>query len=74
MPQKSLNNMKSISKIILKILGWRIKNQRPPIKKYVLIAYPHTSNQDFILGMLAKWVMKIPLNWVAKRTIFWGAA
>jgi len=64
--------MKSISKIILRILGWKIESQLPPIKKYVLIAYPHTSNWDFVLGMLAKWAMGIPLNWVAKHSLFWG--
>ena len=64
--------MKSISKIILRILGWKIESQLPPMKKYVLIAYPHTSNWDFVLGMLAKWAMEIPLNWVAKHSLFWG--
>ncbi len=64
--------MKWISKLVLKILGWKIDNQQPQQNKYVLIAYPHTSNWDFILGMLAKWAMNMPLNWVAKHSMFWG--
>jgi len=64
--------MKQISRIILKVLGWQLDLQLPQEKKYVLIAYPHTSNWDFVMGMLAKWAMSMPLNWVAKQSLFWG--
>jgi len=64
--------MKRISQMILKLLGWQLKFQLPESKKYVFIAYPHTSNWDFVFGMLAKWAMDMPLNWVAKHSIFWG--
>lgn len=53
-------------------MGWQLDEQQPSHNKYVLIAYPHTSNWDFILGMLAKWAMDMPLNWVAKHSMFWG--
>ena len=53
-------------------MGWQLDEQQPSHNKYVLIAYPHTSNWDFILGMLAKWAMGMPLNWVAKHSMFWG--
>ncbi len=64
--------MQRLSRIILKLLGWQLEEQQPEIHKYVLIAYPHTSNWDFILGMLAKWAMGMPLNWVAKHSMFRG--
>ena len=64
--------MQFICRIILKMLGWQLEEQLPATKKYVLIGYPHTSNWDFILGMLAKWAMGMPLNWVAKHSMFWG--
>jgi len=64
--------MRLICRSVLKILGWTLDERLPEAKKYVLISYPHTSNWDFILGMLAKWSMEIPLNWVAKHSMFWG--
>lgn len=64
--------MRFISRIILKMLGWQLDEQQPSVNRYVLIAYPHTSNWDFILGMLAKSAMDMPLNWVAKHSMFWG--
>ena len=64
--------MKLISQIIIKILGWELEVNLPKHNRYVLIGYPHTSNWDFVLGMFAKWAMGMPLNWVAKHSLFWG--
>jgi len=64
--------MKLISRLILKLIGWRLDERVPETRRYVLIAYPHTSNWDFVLGMLAKWALQLPLNWVAKHSMFWG--
>jgi len=62
--------MKKISLLILKLLGWTLDNQCPKLDRYVLIGYPHTSNWDFMFGMLAKWAMQMPLNWVGKHSMF----
>lgn len=64
--------MKIISRLILRLIGWKLDDRVPEIQRYVMIGYPHTSNWDFVLGMLAKWAMQLPLNWVAKHSIFWG--
>lgn len=62
--------MSWISKFILKIFGWRVINQLPDDKKYMLIAAPHTSNWDFPLGLLVKFSEKIPLNYLGKGALF----
>ena len=64
--------MKLISRFVLKLIGWRLDERAPDTKRYVMIGYPHTSNWDFVLGMLAKWGMDLPVNWVAKHSMFWG--
>jgi len=64
--------MRLISRFILKLLGWKLDERMPSTPRYVMIGYPHTSNWDFVLGMLAKWAMQLPLNWVAKHSMFWG--
>ncbi|WP_210396674.1 lysophospholipid acyltransferase family protein [Motiliproteus sediminis] len=57
--------------LILKLSGWTIDDQqRPAIKRYVLIGYPHTSNWDFVLAMLVKGALGFQFNWVAKHTLF----
>ena len=51
-------------------LGWTLVDDIPPIKRYVLIGYPHTSNWDFMLAMLFKFAVGFHFNWVAKHTLF----
>ncbi len=36
------------------------------------IVYPHTSNWDFIVGLLAKWVTRVPFRWIGKESLFRG--
>ena len=64
--------LKTVSHFILKLLGWRLDKRIPKEKKYVLIAAHHTSNWDFIYGVLAKWALDEPYMWVGKHTLFWG--
>lgn len=59
-----------LSMWILNRLGWNVKAELPELNKYVLIAAPHTSNWDFILGIVAAKAMKLEPHWIGKHTIF----
>jgi len=67
--------MKILSKFIFtKILGWKLVGSFPKnIKKYVLIGAPHTSNIDFIIGVLVRYMTKEKLNFIGKSSLFKGA-
>ena len=43
---------------------------QPVPPKSVAVFYPHTSNWDFVVGLLAKWGTAIRFRWVAKHTLF----
>lgn len=60
------------ARLILKLLGWKLIDlpQRPP--KAVVIAYPHTSNWDFPVTLLALAALPYGAKWVAKDTLFRG--
>jgi 1-acyl-sn-glycerol-3-phosphate acyltransferase len=60
------------ARLILKSLGWKLIDlpQRPA--KAVVIAYPHTSNWDFPLTLLALAALPYGAQWVAKDTLFRG--
>lgn len=60
------------SRFILKLLGWTLYEDLPPDKKFVIIGYPHTSNWDFVMGILAMWSIDRQFNWVGKHTLFRG--
>lgn len=64
--------MKTFSKILLWIWGWKITGAIPPdLKKCVIISAPHTSMWDFFFGRLgcySKGIYKI--NFMIKKEIF----
>jgi 1-acyl-sn-glycerol-3-phosphate acyltransferase len=55
---------------VLRLAGWRGVMVWPPEPRGVIIVYPHTSNWDFILGMLLKIGYGLPANWIGKTEMF----
>lgn len=44
--------MRRLSGFILKLFGWKLMDNAPTDKKFVIIAMPHTSMMDFVWGKL----------------------
>lgn len=59
-----------LSRWLLKRLGWRIINELPDDEKYMLIVAPHTSNWDFVYGVMAKSAVGLKVNFLGKDTLF----
>src|SRR5690554_6533398 len=57
---------------VLRLLGWRISGQLPNVPKAVLIAAPHTSNWDGVLGLSAIQGLKVRVNVLGKDSLFVG--
>lgn len=55
---------------LLRLLGWRLDFAGFPTPQGVAVVYPHTSNWDFVVGMLAKWALGVPANYLAKDSLF----
>jgi 1-acyl-sn-glycerol-3-phosphate acyltransferase len=60
----------AVARWILKRLGWRLLEVELPEPKGIIVAYPHTSNWDFPLAMLAKWALGWPVRFWGKDTLF----
>jgi len=59
--------------IFTKLMGWKLVNDFPKdIQKYVVIAAPHTSWQDFPIGILARNTAGIKINFIGKASLFKG--
>lgn len=60
--------------IYFKLLGWKVVGNvtmsKDTVKKVVLIAAPHTSNQDFFIALLLRQVVGIKANFVGKKELF----
>ena len=59
-----------LARFVFEGLGWRVRFEGLPARQGVLIAYPHTSNWDFIFLMLAKWSVGLELNFWGKASLF----
>ncbi|MCW8956702.1 MAG: lysophospholipid acyltransferase family protein [Gammaproteobacteria bacterium] len=64
--------LKHFAALWLRLAGWTVDKRLPDENKYVLIVAYHTSNWDFIYGILAMWAMGERFFWVGKHTLFWG--
>ncbi|MCE7864244.1 MAG: acyltransferase [Bacteroidetes bacterium CHB5] len=46
--------------LIFKIMGWKIEGTFPPdLKKYIIAVAPHTSNWDFVIGVMARSILRL---------------
>ena len=59
---------------LLHAFGWRLAWAAPPGPKGVLMVYPHTSNWDFIVGVLYRHAVGIEAQWMGKDSLFKGPA
>lgn len=59
---------KLLSKLILKILGWKVVLQGDVnvLNRCILVVAPHTHNMEYLLGNLAYWSLKKPLKIIIK--------
>jgi 1-acyl-sn-glycerol-3-phosphate acyltransferase len=55
---------------LLRLAGWRVRFNGLPARQGVVIVYPHTSNWDFVVGILAKWSIGIPVAFWGKASLF----
>ncbi len=64
--------MKKIATFILcNLFGWKTNNQFPlNLKKYVVIVAPHTSWNDFPIGIFTKTSYGIDVHYIAKHSLF----
>ena len=61
-----------LCKLILKIMGWKSVGGFPYyLKKYVVIVAPHTSNWDFIIGVLFRKALRLEkARYLGKKELF----
>lgn len=55
---------------LLRLAGWRVCFDGLPAKQGVAVVYPHTSNWDFVVGVLAKWAIGIHVTFWGKDSLF----
>jgi 1-acyl-sn-glycerol-3-phosphate acyltransferase len=57
---------------MLNAIGWNFRFKPLPGPHGIAVVYPHTSNWDFPVGLLAKWAVGLHFRWLAKDALFRG--
>ena len=63
---------KALGRLSLRLAGWRIEGTLPDVPKLVIAVAPHTSNWDFVVGVLALWALDPKISFLGKHTLFRG--
>ena len=61
--------VEGVGRAILRLFGWRMAGEFPDIPRLVLIAAPHSSNWDGLLGFAAKFGMGVKLSILGKDSL-----
>ena len=62
--------MSGLARWLLRLFGWKVIYAPPPVPKAVVIFYPHTSNWDFVIGILARSTIRLPIAFAGKDSLF----
>ncbi len=60
----------AVARGLLRWLGWTVHFEGLPARQGVLAIYPHTSNWDFVVLLLVKWALGIPVRFWGKDSLF----
>ncbi|KQV89525.1 1-acyl-sn-glycerol-3-phosphate acyltransferase [Pelomonas sp. Root1237] len=60
----------ALARWLLGLFGWTVDAPGVPAEQGVILVYPHTSNWDFVIGLLAKWAVGIQLRFWGKDSLF----
>lgn len=59
-----------ITRILLRVSGWRVQGPFPNIPKFILLGAPHTSNWDFILMLALGFSLQARFQFMGKAELF----
>jgi len=71
LPRRYSNFGQKLGLWLLKLLGgWSISGTLPEQQKLVIAVAPHTSNQDFFIGIAAALALDLKIRFLGKHSIF----
>lgn len=62
---------RAVGRIGFRLLGFHFDGAVPDVPRFVMIVAPHTSNWDFLVGIMAKLALGLRARFIAKHTLFW---
>lgn len=69
-PRRHSAVLRTVGRVGLRVTGWRVIGEVPAIPRFVAVVAPHTSNWDFVVGVLVMFALDLRVNWLGKDTLF----
>ncbi len=69
-PRRNAHFLQRVGRRMLRMINWRIEGTFPDLPRFVAIVAPHTSNWDFIVGVVAAFALDLNAHWIGKHTLF----
>ncbi len=69
-PRRGNALTRGLADVGLRLAGWTFEGELPERSKMVIVAAPHTSNWDFVIGMTGAFALGLELHWMGKHTLF----
>ena len=64
---------RALGRMLMRVSGWRFEGGLPDVPKIVIAVAPHTTNWDFVIGVVVLWALDIKISFLGKHTLFRGA-
>lgn len=62
----------ALGRMMMRASGWRFEGALPDVPKVVIAVAPHTSNWDFVIGVMVLWALDIKISFLGKHSLFVG--
>lgn len=60
----------AFGRLLLRLTGWRAHPEIPDLPKFVVIAAPHSSGWDFIVGIAYVFALRLDIRYLGKAELF----
>ena len=69
-PRTGTPMARQLGATVLRLMRWRVEGDIADHPQYVAIVAPHTSNWDFVVGLAARYALRLDASWLGKHTLF----
>jgi 1-acyl-sn-glycerol-3-phosphate acyltransferase len=69
-PRRGNRASRSLARLAFRLWGWRFAGSFPDVPKAIVVVVPHTTNWDFLVGVLALFALGLRISWLGKHTLF----
>jgi 1-acyl-sn-glycerol-3-phosphate acyltransferase len=71
-PRRNNGVTRAFGRFLMRVSGWRFEGHLPDVPKIIVAVAPHTSNWDFVVGVMALFALDVRISFLGKHTLFTG--